>query len=73
MDSVSTLTDKNNTLLKMIMSDCLTVLRIQVPEADFERILDMRTELVEKLKSIAFRFNMLLTLSTTVENNNNLD
>ena len=32
------------------------VLRIQVTEADFERILDMRTELVEQLKSTGFRF-----------------
>lgn len=32
------------------------VLRIQATEADFEHILDMRTDLTEELKSTGFRF-----------------
>ena len=64
MDSESTQTDLQHA--KQILAehkinnvklfDHKPVLRIQVTDADFERILDMRTELVEKLKSTGFRF-----------------
>lgn len=32
------------------------VLRIRVPDSEFERVLDMRTELADELKSTGFRF-----------------
>ena len=32
------------------------VLRIQVPDSEFARVLELRTELVEKLKPTGFRF-----------------
>ncbi len=32
------------------------VLRIRVPDAEFVRVLDMRTKLAEELKSTGFRF-----------------
>ena len=32
------------------------VLRIRVPDAEFVRVLDMRTKLTEELKSTGFRF-----------------
>ena len=32
------------------------VLRLLVPDSEFERILDMRTKLAEELKSTGFRF-----------------
>ena len=64
MDSESTLTDLQHAKQRLAehkiknvrLFDHKPVLRIQVTEADFERILDMRTELTEKLKSIGFRF-----------------
>ena len=39
-----------------ILFDHKPVLRIQVPDSDFSRMLDLRTELVEKLKPAGFRF-----------------
>ena len=64
MDSESTLTALQHAkqllakhkIKNVKLFDHKPVLRIQVTEADFERILDMRTELVEQLKSTGFRF-----------------
>ena len=64
MDSELTLTDLQHAKQRLTehkiknvkLFDHKPVLRIQVTEADFERILDMRTELVEQLKSTGFRF-----------------
>lgn len=64
MDAESTQTDLQHAeqtlaeykINNVKLFDHKPVLRIQVTEADFERILDMRTELVEKLKSTGFRF-----------------
>ncbi len=39
-----------------ILFDHKPVLRIQVPDSLFTRMLDLRTELVEKLKPTGFRF-----------------
>lgn len=39
-----------------ILFDHKPVLRIQVPDSLFARMLDLRTELVEKLKPTGFRF-----------------
>ena len=36
--------------------DHTPVLRIQVPDSEFQRVLDMRTKLAEELKSTGFRF-----------------
>ena len=46
-----------------ILFDHKPVLRIQVPDSDFSRMLDRRTELVEKLKPTGFRF-IALDLNT---------
>ncbi len=64
MDAESTQTDLQNAKQTLAeykfnnvkLFDHKPVLRIQVTEADFERILDMRIELVEELKSTGFRF-----------------
>ena len=64
MDSESTLTALEHAkkcfaehkIRNVRLFDHKPVLRIQVTEADFERILDMRTELTEELKSTGFRF-----------------
>ena len=39
-----------------ILYDHKPVLRIQVPDSVFPQVLDLRTELVEKLKPTGFRF-----------------
>lgn len=39
-----------------VLSDHKPVLRIQVPDSLFTQVLDLRTELVEKLKPTGFRF-----------------
>ncbi len=39
-----------------ILFDHKPVLRIQVPDSEFARVLELRTTLVEKLKSTGFRF-----------------
>ena len=64
MDAESTQTDLQHAkqilaehkLNNVKLFDHKPVLRIQVTEADFERILDIRTELAEELKSTGFRF-----------------
>ena len=64
MDAESTQTDLQHAkqtlaehkINSVKLFDHKPVLRIQVTEADFERILDMRTELVAELKSSGFRF-----------------
>ena len=42
------------------------VLRIQVPDSEFARVLELRTTLVEKLKSTGFRF-IALDLDDKIE------
>ena len=39
-----------------LLFDHKPILRIQVPDSVFSRMLDLRTELVEKLKPTGFRF-----------------
>ena len=64
MDSESTLTALEqakkcfavHNIKNVSLFDHKPVLRIQVTEADFERILDIRTELTQELKSTGFRF-----------------
>lgn len=73
MDSESTLTAleyakkcfAEHKIKNVRLFDHKPVLRIQVTEADFGRILDMRTKLVEQLKPIGFRF-----IAIDLEHNN---